>query len=229
MFKFFTREEIDEALTIVVNAKSPNLKVELHKSNEWDVARTLTFFRANDHGTDFNDLIVLMVDETPLDKERSITSYDFELAEVKGHECEVAEEIECMDFNLLIEDEDLQNENEPVCEIIKTGDAIIVETFSISPTIDEDIELISEQYHAQMPEKIKVKTIECAPYPTKDNSITLERARRVTMKELLHMVKKILSDAEEKGFLSEYHESWDLVLEQIVINAHGTIKVFIGS
>jgi hypothetical protein len=49
------------------------------------------------------------------------------------------------------------------------------------------------------------------------------------MKELLHMVKKILSDAEEKGVLSEYHESWDLVLEQIVINAHGTIKVFIGS
>ena len=55
MFKFFTREEIAEALTIVVNAKSPNLKVELHNINEWDVARTLTFFRANDHGTDFYD------------------------------------------------------------------------------------------------------------------------------------------------------------------------------
>ena len=80
-----------------------------------------------------------------------------------------------------------------------------------------------------MPEKIKVKTIDCAPYPSKDNTITLERARKVSMKELLHMVKNILSDAEEKGILSEHHEPGDLVLEQIVINAHGTIKVFIGS
>lgn len=229
MFKFFTREEIAEALTIVINAKSPNLKVELHNINECDDARTLWIFKVNDYGTNFKDIIALDVDETPFNKERSITSYCFDLAEVKGHELEIAEKLEWMDFNIYSENDYFLEEDGLPCEVSKDGDIIRVETSCCLPIYDEDVELISEQYHAQMPEKIKVKTIDCAPYPSKDNTITLERARKVSMKELLHMVKKILSDAEEKGILSEHHEPGDLVLEQIVINTHGTIKVFIGS
>lgn len=223
MFKFFTQEEIAEALTIIVNAKSPNLKVELHNVKGWD-ARTLWFWC-------WEEVVTLMIDETPLGEEHHTYSYDFTLAEVKGHELEVAEEIEYLEFNILVEDEDLMDEDEggPTCEITKGDNIITVETFGTSPICDEDIELVSEQYHAQMPEKIKVKTIECVPYPSKDNTITLDKARKITMKELLLMVKKILSDAEGNGTLSEYHELGDLVLEQIVIEDNGTIVVFVGS
>ena len=75
------------------------------------------------------------------------------------------------------------------------------------------------------------KSIQCIPYPGEgSNSITLKRARNVTMKEILQMAKEILVCAETEGRLSKCHCVEDLVIEEVTINlTAGHVLISLGS
>lgn len=217
-FKYFGREEIAEALAIIVNVKSPNLNVEIHNISENDIAKSICFNKYDD-GT-----ISIFVHDDTID---SVDEYSYDLADVKGHELEVATRIEELPFNYEFDE---FFDDERVCDITQDGNEIKVEAYGISPIEDEDIEMLSEQFHAQMPDKIMLKTLKCVPYPGDGaNSITLDRARKVKMREILLLAKQILSDAEEEGTLSECHCADELVVEEIAISDNGLVHVILGS
>ena len=230
-FKFFSHEEIVEALTLIGKAKSTRLEIELHNYSPYTGnAKSLHFL------TDHQGIFVQF--EYYPDKAWDETiRYDIE--KVKGHEEEIAHELELLPFNCDLDedfdddDDDDLREAAKTCRIAKADESeIIAEAFfNISPIIDDDIEMFSEQFHEQRPGKIKLKSLKCIPYPGEgSNSIALKRARNVTMYEILQMAKEILISAETEGRLSKCHCVEDLVIEEVTINfAAGHVVISLGS
>ena len=230
-FKFFSHEEIVEALTLIGKAKSTRLEIELHNYSPYTGnAKSLHFL------TDHQGIFVQF--EYYPDKAWDETiRYDIE--KVKGHEDEIAHELEQLPFNEDLEDDfDFDDEEElreaaKTCRIAKADESEIKAEafFNISPVIDDDIEMFSDQFHEQIPGKIKLKSLKCIPYPGEgSNSIALKRARNVTMNEILQMAKEILISAETEGRLSKCHCVEDLVVEEVTINlAAGHVLISLGS
>jgi hypothetical protein len=230
-FKFFSHEEIVEALTLICNAKSTKIWIELHHLSEYTCnAKSIHFA---------TDLKIIYVQFEHYPDKAWEESVQFDIDSVRGHEEEIAHMLEQMPFNYDLDDDfDFDDDEElreasKMCRISKADESeIIAEAyFNISPIIDDDIEMFSEQFHEQIPGKIKLKSLKCIPYPGEgSNSIALKRARNVTMYEILQMAKEILINAETEGRLSKCHCVEDLVVEEVTINlAAGHVLISLGS